>query len=695
MVIKLFGLEAEVLLKMASKETIMFTTASLKKAREGLEVQNLIKNDVLTEDGKREVEWRKEIIERVRDVYDLKPGGGYLREIHFAYEPASAFSYAYNWCGLHGVSIIKTDPRKGTAFFEVGDSKFWLEGNPLNNEEISFNMPMPKTVEKWSKGQIVSMESEKLWRANKFYFQFFLDLKEECFYDVLNLGAFQSWLVVDESQFVSCFFIAVKGAYGGGKSVSCEALIFLGRHGKIANPSVAYLGRSLERLGFTVFMDEFDIIVESDPEMGRLARMCQRRGQSYDRSTKSGVPQTFNVFGPWIMSVHGELEDALSTRTIPLTTEETLDPDVPVVNPEAMRIGQEIYDQMWMWYMDNIDYISYKTAEQRNVDFDLDLLMSELDVVFTNDGSPYVTVEKKRSNFDEFDKQVMTNQIINNNIESNMPNMSKGSNAIKQKIENLRKTVAESILASCTDKQKKIIRGAAGRNIELMTTAFKISNIVGVNCDESIRKAFEIKKEVEEEEREVGLVGHLRDFLVDIYKKRMSHPNYWTKSGLFMISNIECAGEFNLFLHRREQSGATPGEYKRALRELGFIRPTSRRKMDIKTWEEIDEEETKKKIRLANIFTDSVCRKLSLKTEQPSFGQLKVDEFSSDMSIDASLQEKLNHLYAELSATQDVISPQELSEKTGFPLGEVDKMLALMAREGRVFSPQIGYWKAF
>jgi len=84
---------------------------------------------------------------------------------------------------------------------------------------------------------------------------------------------------------------------------------------------------------------------------------------------------------------------------------------------------------------------------------------------------------------------------------SNISIIANRAKSIKDKISELRGTVAESILSTCTEEQKKIIRGAAGRNIELMVTAFKIANIVGINCDESIRQAFEIKREVEEEER--------------------------------------------------------------------------------------------------------------------------------------------------------------------------------------------------
>jgi len=630
--VKLLGLEAEILLKMAKDEHIIATTASLKNAMQRLRNKGLLTDDGLTEFGKSEAEWRSRIIDGLRDVYDLKPGGGYLREYHFLYEPITYFSYAWNWCGLHGVSIVKTDPRKGTTFFEAAGTSFWIEGKTLTPDSISFNMPTSKTTEKWAKGEIVSLSAGQIWDINDFYFRFFLDFKEDCYYDVLNLAAFQSFLIVDEYLFNSCFFIGITGAYGGGKSVSCEALVFLGRHGKVANPSVAWVGRNIERLGLTIFLDEFDIIVESDPEMGRLARMCQRRGQTYDRSTKSGESQSYDAFGPWIMSIHGKIEDALATRTIPLTVQETDDPDVPVVNPEKSWIAEEIYDQMWMWYMDNLDYVSYSSQENKQVDFNLKTIMNELSLAVSKDGGVYVTVDD-RSNFDQVDIIEERTQDITYIDESNMTNMANRSNVGKHKIHELRKKVAESILSSCTEKQRSIIRRAAGRNIELMVTAFKIMNVVGVDRDDALEKAFEIKRETEEEDRQIGTIGYVRDLLVSLYKKRREHANYWTKDGLFMVTNLEIWNELNPFLHRREQAGITQREFGEALKELGFIRPTSRRKMGILTWDELQDGKEGKHVRLANIYTETVQRKLNMSTEMPDFGQKTLkDQFQAPPS---------------------------------------------------------------
>lgn len=660
MAVKLVGLEAETLLKLDAKEEVGSPTPSLKASLRGLEKKNLVAGGVLTEEGHREAAWRKEVISRVEHVYDVKAGGGYRRDIHFVYEPVTYFSYAWNWCGLKGVSVVQHDPKRKQSYFKVLDATFWLEDKTLTPEELTFNMPTAEAVEAWSKGNVASLEERSLWRLCKQYFTFFLDLKEPAFYDVLGLAAFQTWLLTDETLTNSCFFVAVKGAYGGGKSVSCEALIFLGRHGKIANPSIAWLGRSIERLGLTIFMDEFDVTCEQDPELGRLARMCQRRGQSYDRSTKSGKPESFQVFAPWIMSVHGELEDALATRTLPVTTLETSDSDIPVVNPEKVRLGQQLYDQMWMWYLDSIDYISYKAKPEH--EFDLSMLGCLVDSVDTS----IVTIQ------DDIVDHSKLSQPVNRNG-----------------LGDLRRRVADTILSTCTEKQVEIIKESRGRNVELMVNAFKIANIVGVDLDASIKEEFKIKTEVEEEEREIGLVGYLRDFLVDLYRKRREHPNYWTSYGPFMVSNKETFDEFNIYLHRQEQSAISSTEFKGALRELGFERPTGRKKMKIKTWSEIEADDKEEHTRLANIYTEGVCRRLGLTTKMPDFAR-------------ATLQEKMNAALDIIigmgKATGDAVKVEEicrvLQADHGVNAVEAGVLLATLERDGRIYRPKPGCYRA-
>lgn len=128
MELNLYGLEGTILLKMEAGEPITTTSKATREAKARLEAKGLIENDALTELGTSEAQSRKKFVGAVRDVYDLKPGGGYLRDIHLVYEPISPFSYAWNWCGLHGVSTVKTDPRKGNRFLRRRGNKLLVRG---------------------------------------------------------------------------------------------------------------------------------------------------------------------------------------------------------------------------------------------------------------------------------------------------------------------------------------------------------------------------------------------------------------------------------------------------------------------------------------------------------------------------------------------------------------------------------------
>ena len=58
---------------------------------------------------------------------------------------------------------------------------------------------------------------------------------------------------------------------------------------------------------------------------------------------------------------------------------------------------------------------------------------------------------------------------------------------------------------------------------------------------------------------------------------------------------------------------------------------------------------------------------------------------------DASLQEKMEWLACELGTNH--VGIEELSEKTGLPIPEVDKILNIMWRDEVVFQDSNGVWR--
>jgi hypothetical protein len=648
--VKLLGKEAEVLAALYRKEEVPFRGEAEREAKKRLQAKGLLTDDgKLTNDGLKEIERRLAIVERVNEVYDLKAAGDYVEKIRLVYEPITPFSYAWNWLGFRGVSTLETDPRRGTAYFKALDKRFWIGEKPLVKEELTFNLPSPETVEAWAKGTRVSRETSELWTMTKNYFKFFLDLKEEVYYDAYALTAFQSWTL---KLLNSVWFLAAKGAFGAGKTVGGEALVKVCRHGKVASPSVAWLGRSIERLQMVPFIDEFDVIAERDNEITRMARMSQRRGMTYDRCSESGTPQSWKVFTTWIMSVHGELEDALASRTIPITTEETQDWSLPVLNTMKEQMGQALYDEFWMWYMDNIDELT-EVAK----------------VVPPEEGLGLYAPEK-----------------VNNLVNLSQLLLIK-ANPEEEKLKELQKKVLDGLTSKINQKQLELLGKLSGRDVEIAYHMFKLANLLGVDLTESVGKLMEIKAEVEEERKEVGSLGLLRDLLVKLYEKRRTHPNYWTSTGEFMISNKEVFAEFIPYLHDHEAAGVTPGEFKGLLRELGFDRPTSRRKMKVFTWAEIEdgaynrfvEGEEEKPTRLALVFTGKAQRCLGLKVEMPD--EVKQKTLTPEPKPKLSLKEALEQVKNWLVMSKDddgLVDAAALSEeikRLGFEPQKIIKIL--------------------
>ena len=662
--VKLLGKEAELLAALYRGEEVSLKGGHEREAFQRLEAKGLVKDGKLTEEGRSEIEWRLKVIEKTRDVYDLKAAGGVLPEIGFVYEPVTPFSFAWNWLGFRGVSTIDFEPRRRVPFFKALDRRFWLGEEPLSKDELTFNLPTAETVEAWTKGLKISREAPELWTLVKNYFKFFLDLREEVYYDAYALTAFQSWLL---NILNSVWFLAAKGAFGAGKTVGGEALVRICRHGKVASPSVAWLGRSIERLQITPFVDEFDILVETDSEIARMARMCQRRGMTYDRCSEHGKPQSWKVFAPWIMSIHGELEDALASRTIPITTEETADISLPILNTMKEEMGQAIYDELWMWYMDSI-------CELTRVDQVEGYREHERGGVF---------------------------QKVNNLVNRLIPLLEE-ANPKEEKLKEAQKRLFDELTASVNRSQLEVLSKLSGRDVEIAYHMFKVANLLGIDLTESVRKLMEIKAEVEEERREVGVLGLLRDLLVKLYEERRKHPNYWTSTGEFMISNKEVYAELTPWLHDHEMPGVTPGQFKGLLRELGFDRPTSRRKMKVFTWEEIksgayDEflaGKAEKPSRLALIFTPKVQRRLGLKVEMPEELKQKTLVEQQTLPVQPSLKEALEIIKTWLVENRDafgLVDAEALMGKIRELGYEPQKVIQILKDEYVIFDvPQVG-----
>jgi len=538
----------------------------------------------LSEKGKKtidEIQRKQNLFNKKLSFYDLHPAGGILQDIGFVYEPLSHVDYVYNWMGRKGIATVIVDPDSKKHYFKVGNSTFWLK-EPLKPDDLIFNLPTREVVQEWVDGKKIPLTSKELYQKIKTHFKVFLDLSEECYYDLSTLSVFQSWF---RDLLKSCWFVSIEGAFAAGKTTIGEALVELSRHGyPVGNFSEAFVGRIYHKLKVTPFFDEFDSLAGSeDSRIYEIVRIAQRRGMKYSRTKSKGEEfVSYEVFGPTYLSVHGEIERALLTRNMIIITEESQDENIPISNFARKISAQKLYDELFIWYMDNI--IKYNIVD----------IVDIVDTVY---------------------------EILN----------STGNDGISTP-KQIRKHISNKFLLTLYDSQLSLLKQLRGRSAEICFVICQLVNQLGLqDLNINLKKLFEIREERIEEAIEVGRAGMVRDLIVNLWKKFGHLENYRTSTGEFMISNLELRNEINKYLRNQKESPITPAELKGILRDLGFSE--ARKKMKIATFEEIEEEKlnvvkeglsddellelasksVEKKSRLCNIFTPKVCRKLNIK----------------------------------------------------------------------------------
>jgi predicted transcriptional regulator len=334
-----------------------------KMVEEGLieiQVDGEVRYD-LTQKGKEvwETLSRKELIEVAKE-WEIHPAGGVIPEIKLFYEPLNEKEVVYNWNGKKGLAQIK-EAKGGLFYIEIEGKRFWFQEPPLREKEFIFNLPDTIKVYDWVNGKKKALSNGEIYNLVKNCIEVFFDFGDKIFYDVATLSVFHSWL---RHISPATWFLGIYGAWGSGKTSLGELLAKLCYHGYlVANPSVAFVGRSLDRLKITPFLDEADAI--SDPELLSLIRQGYRKGQKYSRIDKEGgmITQSFDVYTLWIMSVHGMLDEALMSRCYPIATIETQDKRLPIIN--LLKQLQDIYTELFIWWGENS--INFPSLEIKNI----------------------------------------------------------------------------------------------------------------------------------------------------------------------------------------------------------------------------------------------------------------------------------------------------------------------------------------
>lgn len=521
-------------------------------------------------------------IQRLREAPHILHQAGGLTE-NFVYEPVSASQYVYKTKdGKKGLASIKTeyeneDTRKPHFSLEIEGSRFYFADKPP--KELLFQMPELETVKKWVNGEKQSLATEKLQTLNAVYLRTFLDFPHKFEFSIIQLFIQQSWL----SEILPVvFYLGIKGEYGGGKTVTGEAIVSVCRHGYFTgNVSAPFVARAIQNQKLTLMVDELDSIAKTkDSELNSIFRQGYRRGLKYSRvNSDTYETESFLIFGAKLFTVHSDIEEALQTRTIPIHIRETSNVEFPIVNLDKLSASKTVYTQNFLWYLDHI--LSFKENEMH--------LLSGLNG-FSLD--PLDTL-------DPLDSQIT-------------PIFSERSmERLEKQAENIRETLFQRLKTLLTEGQVSQVCQVNGRNVELMFICFAISNLTKIRNDEDIVKTFNQKQIEEGEKTEIGNVGILKDVLCQTWKEKKDKPQYITEDGAVKISYKEIYGSFNKALKTENDMGISPPKFNGYLLQFGFMDGLNKKKLEVPI-----PGDDQAKSRMCLIFNDYVLRKIGLTEEE-------------------------------------------------------------------------------
>jgi len=577
-------------------------------------------------------------IEKLRQApHVLHPAGG-LTE-NFVYEPISVGNYVYKTKkGVKGIAELQVEfeeeerKKKPHWFLDVeGEQLYFVKRPP---KDFLFNMLDRGIVEEWVKGEKQSLTTRQLWNLNSVYLRTFLDFPHKYEFNISLLFIQQSWLA---EILPVVFYLGIRGEFGGGKTVTGEAISLICKHGYLTgNLSPPFVARTIQDQKITLMVDELDTIAGSkDSDLNAIFRQGYRRGSKYSRINPDTLePESFDIFGPKVYTVHSEIEEALQTRTIPIHVRETADIMYPIVNLDKKAFANMVFSENFLWYLDNI-------IELRDNQFEKiqSLNVKQLDILPALDRLRRGVPPKQE----------------------------------EEVISNIRTKIYEKKRALLTEAQVKQVSQVTGRNTELMFLCLTISNMVNVDVNEDLKKTFEQKLVEEGERTELGYLGMLRDILTSLWNEKQGKTEYTTADGYVKISNKELYDKYNEKMKKEYGQGVSPAKFKGYMLEFGFTDALNRKKLEVPV-----PGNQEAKSRLCNIFTGRVLRKLGVEKQEKSFGE-QLKEIRDWVVANKGLDGLVDGSELAGKIKEFELDPQKLVEK--------------LREEGFIFEvPEMGKW---
>lgn len=499
---------------------------------------------------------QKEDLKAYEIPNDVHPAG--LLKRGLLIEPVSKYQFFYNWCGIKGITEAKLIPDSKRWYIEIEDNQIWLEDPPIKNH--SYNLPDFSYVKSYLNSSITPRDTKSLFKAIENYFKVFVDIDKEGMYKILAIYPFLSFL---QDNFDTIFYLGIDGQYGGGKTTLGELLAGVCKHGyATSNVSVAFIARMLDRQRLTLFIDELDTVnngEDQDHEIFAILRTGYRKGMPFSRVSKDNMePETFDVFGCKMFSIHDKLEQALLTRSIPITLQESPSKQLPIINTEKRAYAKRLRDDLYLWY------------------FDSAILL--LDKMYTVDIVDYII-----------------DRYIYNNNEGEA-----------------RKEIALSLTSNLG--QPAILAQLKGRNLELCYILAKLDSVLGLRLledhGEHILEIFKNKEEMEKEKQEMGMEGDIREILKEFYVLYREKPDHRTETNYFKIAQKEILLKLKERLSKSDLSLLTHSKARGIFTEIGFTDGENKKRMKIRLPNEIEP-----KVRLCLIYDKRILENLGLGQE--------------------------------------------------------------------------------
>jgi hypothetical protein len=483
-------------------------------------------------------------ISKVDEKGEIEYKGGIIPPFEIVYEPLGKGYYVWKCGKQKGLSEITVEEDKPSTL-SIGPYNFNFKQviKPEAQsffETLPFKVPRLETVNQWIEEKRTSRDLEAISKDVSNYVKILLDLEAPYEYNLGQIWVIQTWL---RRKLSFSWNLDFGGPFGAGKTAALMALVELAFHPYLGTPRASTLARLNGKYDLTWLIDEYDKakrVEGKESLLDMIIRQGNYRGNLVTRwNYERGREETFDPFGPKIISYHTELETALKQRSLyHFKMPKSLDYRLPIVNTLSQLMSMKIFEDLFIWYMDNILSVNVQLLPQLPILPDKTVTPEEAIWLMINQTKqePYPAVTINTSNSG------------NNGNESH------------DIIQSIRTKLYDAVTGDLSEQEKGLIKKLIGRTGQVAYFVIRLAKSVKLNgYIEDLDKALQLKQE-EEEPEEYDSIQIVKDTIGKfIYVDKKTETNY-TK--LYKSARQIAKDEWGQVL--------TANAFGRALRDIGF-----------------------------------------------------------------------------------------------------------------------------